>query len=494
MQRLVLVMILIVSGGAVALLVGWARTPNFVLLYSGLAPEEASRIVEKVRDGGTAYEIRGGGTSIYVPEEKVYALRLELAGQGLPAGDQRGYRILDDEKLGTSPFTQRLNYRRALEGEVAKSIQILEGITSARVHVVRPENSLFGGPEKSSSATVVLKLRPGWRLSPGNVAAIIHLVAGSVESLQTKDVVVVDSAGNLLSGAAQDALARGIGTFLDFKTQHEEYLARKVEDMLTAVLGPNKATVRVSCVIDNTSTSSVTEKYSPEEKVPTKEETKNKSTPGGAAPPEGGTAPAAGGVGKEETTSTDYLVGRTVKQEMLAPGKITSVSVAAFVDLTPKAPTAAEGAAAKAPPTPLKVADVETIIRSALGLTEADTIKVVETPFTKTAVAEAATEEESGSGKLAFYLGIAREASLGILVLGALVALKIFSGRRKRAAPVTAGGALAAQAGGALALPTGTMESDPAALRSRITAALQENPEEVKRLFLAWVEGEKGEA
>jgi len=247
MQRLVLVMILIVSGGAVALLVGWARTPNLALLYSGLAPEEASRIVEKVRDGGTAYEIRGGGTSIYVPEEKVYALRLELAGQGLPAGDQRGYRILDDEKLGTSPFPQRLNYRRALEGEVAKSIQILEGITSARVHVVRPENSLFGGPEKSSSATVVLKLRPGWRLSPGNVAAIIHLVAGSVESLQPKDVVVVDSAGNLLSGAAQDALARGIGTFLDFKTQHEEYLARKVEDMLTAVLGPNKATVRVSC-------------------------------------------------------------------------------------------------------------------------------------------------------------------------------------------------------------------------------------------------------
>jgi flagellar biosynthesis/type III secretory pathway M-ring protein FliF/YscJ len=179
---------------------------------------------------------------------------------------------------------------------------------------------------------------------------------------------------------------------------------------------------------------------------------------------------------------------------MLAPGKITSVSVAAFVDLTPKAPPAAEGAAAKAPPTPLKVADVETIIRSALGLTEADTIKVVETPFTKTAVAEAATEEESGSGKLAFYLGIAREASLGILVLGALVALKIFSGRRKRAAPVTAGGALVAAAGGALALPTGTMESDPAALRSRITAALQENPEEVKRLFLAWVEGEKGEA
>ena len=497
-QRVVLLAVLLAAGGATALLVGWARTPSLALLYSGLAPEEASRIVEKVRDAGVPYELRSGGSSVYVPEEKVYSLRLELAGQGLPAGDQRGYRILDDEKLGTSPFTQRLNYRRALEGEVGKSIQVMEGVTSARVHIVRPENTLFGGQDKASSATVVLKLKPGWRLAAGNVAAIVHLVAGSVENLKPQDVVVVDSAGTLLTSANQDGMAHGIGTVIDFKTQHEEYLAHKVEDMLALVLGQGRASVRVSCVIDGSSSSQVVETYDPAAKVATKEETKTKSATGGAAE----SPDAGGGNTKEETVSTDYAVGRTVKQEVLAAGKITSISVAALVDLSaPPAPAAkpddAGKPAAPAPAAPsLKVADVESLIRSALGLKETDTIKVVETPFSRPASIEPATEEQTASSKYGFYLDIAREASLGILVLGALVTLKILGGSKHKAMPAGAGaaGAVAGAPGGTLALPAGgfSADADPALLRSRITAALQENPEEVKRLFLAWVEGEKG--
>jgi len=334
-QRVVLLTVVIAAVGAAVLLAGWARKPGLALLYSGLEAEQASRIVEKVRDSGAAYELRDGGSTIYVDETKVYALRLELAGQGLPAGDQRGYRILDEEKLGTSPFTQRLNYRRALEGEIAKSVQILENVVSARVHIVRPDSTLFAGQDKSSSATVILKLRPGWRLSPGNVAAIVHMVSGSVENLKPDAVVVVDSAGNLLSGTFQDGVTRGVGSFLDFKTQHEEYLSHKVEDMLAQVLGPGRATVRVSCTIDNTSSTQTVETYEPSAKVTTKEETKSKSSSAGAAAAEG--APPGGNT-KEETISTDYAVGRTVKQEVLTPGKIASISVAAMVDLSPPPP------------------------------------------------------------------------------------------------------------------------------------------------------------
>jgi len=496
-NRVILLTALLASGGAIALLVSWARTPSLSLLYSGLAPEEASRIVEKIRDAGTPYELRSGGTAVFVPEDKVYSMRLELAGQGLPAGDQRGYRILDEEKIGTSPFTQRLNFRRAIEGEIAKSIQALEGVAAARVHVVRPENSLFGGQEKVSSATVVLKLRPGWRLSPRNIAAVIHLVAGSVEGLKPEDVVVVDSAANLLSGNSRDGFSRGVGTFLDFKTQHEEYLAHKVEDMLTQVLGPGRATVRVSCMIDNSSATTTSEVFDPQAKVPTKEETKTKSASGAAAAE---ATAANGGTTKEETLSTDYAVGRTVKHETVVPGKITSIAVAAFVDLsapaspTPAgAPADASAAAAATPPAApnLKAADIETIIRNALGLKETDAIKVVETPFHRTQPSEAAAAEEASSDTRTFYLDVARHASLGVLVIGALVALKVVSGSRKKGGAMPAGALAVGQtaAVGALPMAGGGGEENPALLKSRITAALQENPEEVKRLFLAWAEG-----
>ena len=491
LPRLVLLTVLLACIGAAALLVGWASTPNMALLYTGLDPEEASRIVEKIRDAKVLYELRAGGTAIYVPEENVYSLRLELAGAGLPAGDHRGYRLLDEEKIGTSPFTQRLNYRRALEGEIARSIQVIDGVTSARLHIVRPETSVFGDRERSSSATVVLKMKPGARLTGRNVAAIVHLVAGSVENLQPEAVVVVDSAGNLLSGNQQDGFARGLSTILDFETQHEEYLAHKVEDMLTQVLGPNRATVRVDVSLDRTSITTTSEVYDPAAKVATKEETKSKSASGGAAAAEGAAAPS--GVTKEETISTDYNVGRTIKQETLAPGKVLSVSVAAMVDLTTpmEAPPAAEGAATPPAKPAVKVQDVESIIRSALGLKETDTIKVIDTPFHRPLVVETAAEDTAETDRT-FYLNIAKHSSLGVLVIGALVALKICSGPRRRTG--AAGVALPAGAIAGALPPAAGLDGDPALLRSRITEALQQNPDEVKRLFATWADGERGEA
>ncbi|MBM4019179.1 MAG: flagellar M-ring protein FliF [Planctomycetes bacterium] len=494
--RVVLLASLLACAGAAALLVGWVRQPSLALLYSGLDPEDASRIVEKVRDAKVAYELRAGGTAVYVPEDQVYSLRLDLAGQGLPAGDQRGYRILDEEKIGTSPFTQRLNYRRALEGEIARSIQIIEGVAAARVHIVRPESTVFADSRPSASATVVLKLRGAARLTARNVAAIVRMVSGSVEGLRPEAVVVVDSAGNLLAGSTDDAFARGLGTILDFKTQHEEYLARKVEDMLTKVLGPNRASIRVDVTIDHSSMTTTSEVYDPAAKVVTKEEIKSKSAPGGSASSAEGAASA--GPGKEETNVTDYLVGRTVKQEVLIPGKITAVSVAAMVDLTTpaEAPPAAEaGAEAAKPPAPptIKVADLESLIRSALGLKETDSIKVVETAFHQARAAGAPAEDQGAGDTRTFYLDIAKHSSLGVLVVGALAALKVLSGPRKRAGAAGAQAMPAGAAAGALPPALGP-EADSGLLRARISTALQENPEEVKRLFQTWAETEKGGA
>ena len=300
LQRILLISVLLACGGAAALLLGWARQPDMALLYTGLDPEDAAQIVEKIRDADTTYELRNGGTAVYVPSDKVYTLRLELAGEGLPSGGREGYGLLDNEKIGTSPFSQRINYARAIEGELAKTISLFDAVAAARVHIVRPDSKLFQGTNQGASATVALRLRPGRKLTQQNVAAVVHLVAGSVDSLSHESVVVVDSRGNLLSSGTDDDFATGAGNVLDYKSQVEQYLARKAEDMLTLVLGPGRATVKVDATIATKTISETVEQYSPDEKVPTKEELMTKSSSGGSQPAE---APAAK-TEKEETNTT----------------------------------------------------------------------------------------------------------------------------------------------------------------------------------------------
>ena len=162
-QRIVLLTVLLSCVGGGALLVNWARKPHMDLLYVGLSPEDAAKVVDKIRDADVPYELRNGGTTVYVPEDKVNSLRLATASEGLPASGQAGYKILDGEDLGTSPFTQRVKYRRAVEGELARTIQWMDGVLAARVHVAQPEPSLFLGRQNQTSATVALRLRSGHR-------------------------------------------------------------------------------------------------------------------------------------------------------------------------------------------------------------------------------------------------------------------------------------------------------------------------------------------
>jgi flagellar M-ring protein FliF len=447
------------------------------MLYSRLSPQEASRIVEKLRDAGVTYELKEGGTTIYADESKIYALRLNMASEGLPAGEQAGYRILDDEKIGASPFTQHINYIRAVEGELAKSIQVIDGVISARVHVAKPEVSLFSAAKKQASATVVLRVKAGKRLSGANVAAIVHLLSGSVEGLSPEKVVVVDAQGSLLSGNESD-LAQGVDNILEYKARVEQYLAQKVEGMLAKVLGAQKVSVEVDAVLETSRLNSTKETYDPTNKVISKEKTRSSS---------GGATSGPSGGGKEEEIESTYMVSKTVDEKTDLPGNIKSISVAAFVDLSAPAKAGAAGAA----PTQLAVKDIEDMIRSAVGLRPQDTMKVVNVPFQAAAVqpAEAAPE---GFFNKDFLLEIAKRASLGILVIGVLLILRIFS--RPRVKSGAAAPALAGAAGSGNLLPGDRGEVDPDRLRAHITRALRENPDEVKRLFLAWVDSEKERA
>jgi len=483
-QRALLIAVVLTFTIVGGLLTYWARRPDMRILYRELAPEEASKITEKISEQGIAYELRAGGTSIYVPEKKVYQLRLDMAKEGLPKGGQQGYRIFDNERIGVSPTVQNINLKRALEEELAMSIQMINGVVHARVHIVNTERTLFTSQGEETTASVFLRLKPGYRVSALNIAAITHLVAGGVEGLKSEDVTVVDDEGRLLSYKSDQAMASGASTVADYKERVEQNLAKKVEDMLTVVLGPGRATVSVSAVIDMNSVSTVTTKYEPKG-VATKEEITTGSDIGASIAPAEGEPAIPGSTKKDETILTEYQVGETRTQEVILPGKIKSLTVAAFVDLSPadvnEAGTGSQAA------TIMDLSDVEEIIKNALGLKETDLLKVVDAKFHRPA--ELLIEEEPSSWPR--YIAIARQASLGIMAICALLVLRIFSGARKKIASTATSGQLAEAEGAAGLLPAKAGGPEPLAVRRQITGALQSNPEQVKQLFSSWLE-EKG--
>ncbi len=334
-QRVLLMVILLACGAATVALIGWAREPHMALLYTGLEPDEASRIVDKVRDAGVQFELADGGTTVRVPAADVYSLRLTMASSGLPEGGHKGYKILDDAKIGTSPARERINYIRAIEGEIAKSIIMLSAVTYARVHIALPENTLFKKAQ-SGTATVALKIRGAWSLGPGNVAAIVNMVAGAVEGLQPENVVVVDEQSNLLSGEGQTGEMARSNNVLDYRARVEQYFSDKAESMLAAVLGPGRASVRVSAEIDTISQSQTTTLV-PGDAAMLSEKTETSST----TPGDGDGAPPTT---ETENIDNTYAVSQTIERQETPAGQVTSLTVAVLVDLSaPAKAPAAEG-------------------------------------------------------------------------------------------------------------------------------------------------------
>ena len=484
-QRALLVAIVLTFVIVSGLLVHWARRPDLRMLYKDIVPEEAAEITEKISEQGVAYELRNGGTSIYVPKEKVYQLRLDMAKEGLPAGGQSGYKIFDNEKIGVSPFVQSVNLKRALQEELAKSIQMIDGVNQARIHIVSSEQTLFTSEAGKTTASVVLRLRAGYRLSSLNIAAITHLVSGSVEGLTSDKVTVIDSQGRLLSNESDQTMANGAGTVQDYRERVEQNLEDKVEEMLTTVLGPGRAKVRIHAVVDMNSISTVTEKLDPKG-VAVKEEITTGSETGASGESSGGQV-AAGSLKKDETISTDYEVGKTVTNEVTLPGEIKSLSVAAVVDLSP--PDANEANSAGQAANVMDPNDVEKLIENALGLDLAggDSLKVVNATFHRPV--DSLPDEELSAGL--DFVAIARQASLGIMAVCALLVLRMFRGAKRKVKMAAGQGQLTGTEGPGGLLPGGSGGSEPLVLRRQIASALENNPEHVRQLFTSWIE-EKG--
>ena len=480
-QRALLIAILLTFVVVVGLLTQWARQPDMRTLYTDLAAEEASKITENISEKDIEYELRNGGTTILVPKQYVYQLRIDMAKEGLPSGEQKGYKLFENQRISQSPLVENVNLKRALQEELAKSIQMIDGISHARVHIVTSKQTLFTKQAGQTTASVVVRLKPGHKLTGTNVAAITHLVSGSVEGLNTEGVSVINSQGQLLTSESDNTLASGASTVQDYRERVETNLAHKAEQMLTTVLGPGRAIVKVSAVIDMNSINTVKKVFAPKGVIK-KEEIQESTKPVG-----GGDGNQAAGKETEGTTMSEYSIGETIETRVELPGKIMSLSVAAFVDLTPPDVNESDSGIEITPI--MAKADVEEVIRNAIGLKSTDALKVVNKRFYHPK--EPLLEEEPSNWPR--YIAIARQSSLGIMAICALIVLKIFSGAKKRVsspspAPTThqltgtgAAGLLPAAAGAENMV-------NSMALRRHIAETLQNNPEQVKQLFASWLE------
>jgi flagellar M-ring protein FliF len=383
MQRLAaMAVVAVLMLGFFAFLIMRASTPQLAPLYTGLSFEDSAAIVEELQQQNTVYELRGDGDTILVPRDQITAIRMSLAGSGLPTRGQVGYEIFDQQNtLGATSFVQNINNVRALEGELARTITSLARIKSARVHLVLPERALFSRDKNDPTASIVLSVRG--ELSTGEIRAIQHLVSSAVEGLTPNRVSIVDDTGDLLAagiGADED------GTLLAGQAQErrvavENRLRQRVEDLLANIVGNGRARVQVSAELDLTHVTRTAKSFDPESAVVRSTQTKEIANSTNAPKADGevsastqlpGASTASGQLQSEigSTTEevTNYEISEINSTEMTDPGAIKRLSVAVVVDGTYT--TDASGASTYAPRDQETLDQIQALVRSAVGFDE----------------------------------------------------------------------------------------------------------------------------
>ncbi|KMY69280.1 hypothetical protein AAU61_03700 [Desulfocarbo indianensis] len=392
----------LIMGGFISLLL-WINKPDYQVLYSGLAQSDASQVVVKLKELKVPYQLEGDGTIIKVPQDSVYETRLAMASAGLPRGQGIGFEVFNEVKMGTTEFVQKINYQRALQGELARTIASFPEVDDARVHIVMPRDSLFVEEEKKPTAAVVLRLGAGRTLSKSQVQGIVHLVAGSVPDLDDAHVTVVDANGNLLY--RKDANTAGFpgaltASQLEYQRNTEAQISHKVQTMLEEVLGMGRAVVRVSADIDFTRTEEVKDLFDPDQTAVRSETRSNETSKNAGNLPIGAPdnrftlAQRNAAPGLEETGSsernredetTNFEISRTKRQTVKALGGLNRLSVAVMVDGPYKQETTPEGETTRtfAPRTAQEMRQLGELVRRAVGYDEnrGDEVTVANVPF-----------------------------------------------------------------------------------------------------------------
>jgi flagellar M-ring protein FliF len=372
---------------------GAITEPPKTILFSGLESRDAAAVTSKLDGMAVKYDVRDGGT-ILVPADQVTKLRMALAQDNLPAAGV-GYEIFDkSDTFGTTAFVQNINHQRALEGELARSMQTIEGIQSARVHLVIPEHQIFARDDQQPSASVVLKT--SGRMDRGQVRAVQHLVAAAVAGLSADRVAIVDDRGNLLAGgddkSGPDALARSQD---EDTTNYENSLRQRIESIVSSVVGAGHVQVQVAADINYNHTQTTEEKFDPDSKVVRSTQTVEQNasnTSGssnnavsvanalpGAANPAAGTGDQSKDTSGRTEETTNYEISKTVKTSTVDGGDIKKVSVAVVVD------GSGDTAASYKPRTPEEMSKITALVKSAMGFDTArgDQVQVTNMQFAR---------------------------------------------------------------------------------------------------------------
>ncbi len=372
------------------------QRPSYVLLYSGLSSEDAAAVVEEIETDKVPYRIAGGGANILVPADQVYEVRMRLAGQGLPRNGV-GFEIFDKVQIGTTEFVQKMNYRRALEGELARTVSQVRGVDRSRVHLSIPEETVFVEDRQEASASVFLKLGPGVQLHPKQVQGIVYLVSGAVEGLQPEQVTVMDTLGRMLNGPRDESFEAGLSSSqTEYQQRFEGNLQKSIETMLEKVIGQGKVVAQVRGSFNFEQVQKTEELYDPNVTAVRSEQTskeKSSGTTGTAAgipgtasniPGEGSGAGsgAASNTFQRQNETLNYEINKVTRHVVEPVGRLEKLSVAVLVDGTYQ--SAGEGETKTyVPRTDDELGKYETLVKGIVGFDEArgDQVHVENIPF-----------------------------------------------------------------------------------------------------------------
>ncbi|MEK6709445.1 MAG: flagellar basal-body MS-ring/collar protein FliF [Nitrospinota bacterium] len=497
----VLIFLGLIISSMIALMM-WARQPDFQVLYSGLSQPDSASVVARLRDKRVPFKLEAGGAAILVPAGEVHEARLALAEEGIPSGGGVGFEIFDRSTLGVTDFVQRVNYQRALQGELARTIGQIRGVESARVHIVMPDRSLFAEQQRKPSASVVMKLAGGAVLPPNQVKAVVHLVASSVEGLDSRNVTVVDARGNILAGGRPEAEEQFLtASQMEFKAQMERRLEDRVESMLVKVVGPGRAVARVDVELNMRRVERTRELFDPEKQVVRSERRSKESSESGQAGAGGvpgvqsnvpaseqaaaGRLQQAGQLSQQKNTrvneTVNYEIDKTVERVVEPMGDLRRVSVAVMVDGTYTQP-AGGGQPQFQPRGQAEIANFTQLVSAAIGFNQqrGDTIRVMSVPFQvpSAEAGEGATAQQAFVLTLAKYvMGVVALALIFLFVIRPLLAW--VAALELRARPGREG--LAAGPEGML--PAGVMAQLQAAAPEAVKTAQQLEIEEARVIY-----------
>jgi flagellar M-ring protein FliF len=432
--------------GTVALLLGgfmifrWASTPDYGPLYSNLSASDASAVVDQLDTQGTPYKLTDGGSTVMVPRDDVYSTRIALSGEGLPADTaNQGYSILDNQGMSLSQEAEDTNFKRAMEGELANTIGAIDGVDTAVVHLALPKKAVFANEQDPATASVLVKTRPGATLSSGQVQAVVHLVASSIDGLDPDQVTVADATGNVLS-APGGLTGDGGGERTQMVDDVQEEYRTKLQAMLDRVLGAGNSTVQVTADLDfDDSVVESTDYSANPDTLPMSSTTSSETYQGpgsasavanGVVGPDGqmdstSTSTETGSADSsysQESTTQDNALDQVNERRVKAPGSLAGLHVGVALDS--KVITTAG----------IDSRDIRDLVVATAGIDKSrgDTVAINEMAFDRSSEQAAAKELDKADAAAAAAAKRQQYRDVGLAVLVALLVLgAIFASRRR---------------------------------------------------------------